>query len=242
MRRRLPVASLAMVAALAIVVGTAGCTASPSPLPPPAPTPTGTATADLALEVDALAHPLACQDTSVLYDDILHHATMRAERCYRGLTTVVMVAAFASSDGMRIALADQQVGGDTRWLVTGPNWYAIGPLVDVETVAAAATDASAPRGDQPPAPTPGESTLDRCATIVGNEFVSYFTDRSTFEQNRVGYDQSLPGSGTFVAGLAESDAAAQLRRLSPTDRRFDSQISTFGPPLKSFCETAFGPG
>ncbi|TAJ48603.1 MAG: hypothetical protein EPO52_10845 [Herbiconiux sp.] len=192
-------------------------------------------------DVETVASELDCASYYPLMDDIYGATEMRGEICVTTSGDFVNVRAFPPGTNLSVVLENWVIGGDI-YLVTGSEWFVVGPRDQVESVHEVVVDSSPPTSEKPPpaAETTENARVTDCMQLVSSAVAMSITDRDIFDESLPQLEYTAPGFSELIERPSIRDVTEKLVGVDPSSPGFASQLSVIGPDVREFCRSAGG--
>jgi hypothetical protein len=207
------VAPVCVVAAAALL---AGCTshdpqprATLTPNEPPSPA----SIEHMEQTSRSLSRRLRCSDATVVTSDLTFFDDARGFDCFSADGEPIFVRVFDESNSVAQVLQDWgPTLLDGRTVVTGPNWFAIGPSAAIEPVTSETGASDASTNIPTPVPlTASQDDANTCIRFIVSAAGQSATERDHFAQMELELDELYPDAAARIRELVEPALAHDIR-------------------------------
>lgn len=225
----------AVAVAASILTASVACDGPQTSAPSPQTTP-ATSWRELA---SATASSLACVQTTFLDADPYFYDEMQGFNCDLDDGSTVVFRAYRNPDSVGQVLDEwRPVLTTDRPATWGHQWFAIGPLHEMETLAGLIDDAVGPSIDTPP-PAPMTREADEmttCVRLTTSAMADFASDRAAFDRDSPHLEVIYPGLNRLVTDEVTPSRAVVLSGLDGQDAlAFQAALAESGGAVRRFC-------
>ncbi|MFF3671084.1 hypothetical protein [Microtetraspora malaysiensis] len=195
---------------------------------------------DLASVAQEMAVKINCKESEPVRDDIYFWDKMYGVNCYENGGQLTTIRVYQHSSSIATVLQDwQPLISSNRPLITGANWFAIGPREDINIVRNAMPDASEITVRVPPPPpalTQDKESATTCLRFTASSLNDRALNPTQYNQMLPYLEKKYPGYRTAVESSMSAEQLSELKRIAThEERRLEAYLSNFGSKIKEFC-------
>ncbi|MFG2071277.1 hypothetical protein SAMN05421874_1712 [Nonomuraea maritima] len=197
-------------------------------------------TEDLASIAQEIASKIDCRESEPVYNDIYFWDEMYGVNCYQSDGKVEAIRVYRHPSSVAAVLQDwQPLISPSRPLVTGANWFVIGPRKDVEMISDAMQDALEVTVQVPPPPpplAPDQKSATTCLRFAAGSLNDRALNPNQYKQMLPYLETKYPGYRNAVDSSMSPEQVAELKKIATYEEsRIEAYLSKFGSKIKKFC-------
>ncbi len=187
---------------------------------------------------------LRCDDVRAIDADVYFYDEMKGFDCILQDGSALIFRQYRNPDSVAQVLQDwQPVLSQSRPVTWGTDWFAIGPVKQVEQVSRALRDSVEPTTETPSALplSPWADEMTSCVRFVSSTLTDFALSPDMYMSEIASLNRIYPGIRSFVESELPPSRASRLKELFDSDSLgFQAELAESGLEAHEFCSAQTG--